>query len=131
MYCSEGKMLGFLAWTLLPYLLSAGEPVRLTTDGKLKFSPVFFNGGKEIVYHDLEKPELYRLQRLTLATRTVEPLHPKASSSEFEATFSVDGRTCGFLRTTGTLVVSAVIRTVATGAEVVVPPGMGFSGLRA
>ncbi len=123
-------MLGLLTLALLPCLLSAGEPVRLTTDGKLKFSPVFFNTGKEIVYHDLEKPELYRLQRLNIATRAVEPVHPKAASSEFEATVSTDSRTYAFLRTTGILVVGVVIRTAATGAEVLVPPGLGFSGLR-
>jgi Tol biopolymer transport system component len=131
MVCSKAQALAIVMWAMFSSLLTAGEPVRLTTDGKLKFSPVFINGGKEIVYHDLEKPELYRLQRLTNASRIVEPLHPKASSSEFEATVSADNRTEAFLRTTGTLVVSAVIRTVATGAEVIVPPGMGFSGLRA
>jgi Tol biopolymer transport system component len=131
MDCSRAKVPSLLWWTLLPCLLNAGEPIRLTTDGKLKFSPVFINGGKDIVYHDLEKPELYRLQRLTLATRAVEPFHPKASSSEFEMTVSANGKTYAFLRTTGTLVVSGVIRTAATGAEVIVPPGVGFSGLRA
>src|SRR5947207_748320 len=82
---SRSRLAVLLVLSLLAGPLSAAEPIRLTTDGKLKYSPVFLNGGKEIVYHDLEKPELYRLQRLNIATRTVEPVHPKAASSEFEA----------------------------------------------
>ena len=128
---SRAKPFLFCLLTVLPGSLCGGEPVRLTTDGKLKFSPVFWNGGKEIVYADLEKPEQYRLQRLNITTKTVEPLHPKATTSEFEPALSADGKTYAFLRTTGILTVGVVIRTVATGAEVLVPPGSGFSGLRA
>ncbi len=111
--------------------LSAAEPVRLTTDGVLKFSPVFFNGDREIIYADLEKPEQWRLQRLNVATRAIEPLHPKAATSEFEPAVSADGRVFAFLKTTGILSVSVVIRTITTETEAVVPPGAGFSGLRA
>ena len=111
--------------------LCAAEPVRLTTDGVLKFSPVFCNGDREIIYADLEKPEQWRLRRLNLATRAVESLHPKAANSEFEPAISADGRVLAFVRTTGTLSVSIVIRTLATDSEATVPPGAGFSGLRA
>jgi dipeptidyl aminopeptidase/acylaminoacyl peptidase len=110
--------------------LRAGEPMRLTSDGRLKFSPVFFKGGEQVVYVDLEKPELYRLQRLNLKTRSVEPLHPKATTSEFEPAVSADGRFYAFLRTRGTLSVGVVVHNVASGAEIEVPPGAGFSGLR-
>lgn len=130
------RTLGFLALPVLACLigipaerLSAGEPLRLTTDGTLKFSPVFFNGDREIVYADLEKPEQFRLRRLNLVTRAVEPLHPKAANSEFEPAVSADGRIYAFLRTTGTLSVSVIIRTAATESEAIVPPGAGFSGL--
>ena len=123
-------LLGSLPPVLLPNLSYGAEPVRLTSDGRLKFSPVFFKGGEEVVYADLEKPELYRLQRLTLKTPTVEPLHPKATTSEFEPAVSADGRFYAFLRTRGTLSVGVVVRNIASGAEVEVPPGAGFSGLR-
>jgi Tol biopolymer transport system component len=131
MACSRAATLSLLAWAALPCLLGAGEPIRLTTDGVFKCTPVFFNGGKEIIYADLEKPEQYRLRRLTLASRAVEPLHPKATTSEFEPTVSADGRFYAFLKTTGILRVSVISRNAATGAEVEVPPAMGFSGLRA
>src|SRR5438552_1810599 len=95
-------------FSLVPFPTPAGDPkpadpVRLTTDGRLKFSPVFFDGGREIIYADLEKPELFRLQRLSLATKKIEPLHPAASKSEFEPAVSADGRFYAYLRTRGVL----------------------------
>jgi Tol biopolymer transport system component len=127
MACCNGTWLLLLC---LPAGLCAGEPVRLTSDGRLKFSPVFFNNGKDVIYAELEKPELYRLKRLTLATGAVEPLHRGATTSEFEPAVSGDGRSYAFLRATGILKVAVIIRDSATGAEVEVPPGQGFSGLR-
>lgn len=107
--------------------LRAGEPVRLTTDGKLKFSPVFGADAKEIVYAVLEKPEQYRLMRLTLATGKVEMVHKAATTSEFEPTFSADGRTFAYLKLRGILSVGLVIRGAA---EAEVKPPDGFAGLR-
>lgn len=107
------------------------KPVRLTSDGRLKFSPVFFDGGQSIIYADFVKPELFRLQRLNLATKTIEPLHPSVAASEFEPTVSADGRFYAYLRTRGVLSVGVTIRNVATAAEINIAPGAGFSGLRA
>ncbi len=118
-------------WAASVAPLGAAEPIRLTTDGVLKASPVFINGEREIIYADLEKPEQWRLRRLNLATQTVEPLHPKAMNSEFEPAISADGRVIAFVKTTGTLSVSIAIRTLATETEAIIPPGAGFSGLRA
>jgi Tol biopolymer transport system component len=106
-------------------------PVRLTTDGRLKFSPVFFDGGRDIIYVDFEKPELFRLQRLNVASKKIEPLHPNASKSEFEPTVSADGRFYAYLRTRGVLSVGVTVRNVAAGTDVDIAPGTGFSGLRA
>lgn len=107
------------------------EPIRLTTDGRLKFSPVFFDGGRDIIYADFEKPELFRLQRLNLATKKIEPLHPSASKAEFEPSVSADGRFYAYVRTRGVLSVGITIRNIAAGTEVDIAPGEGFSGLRA
>ena len=79
-------------WVACAAPLGAADPLRLTTDGVLKASPVFFNGEREIIYADLEKPEQWRLRRLNLATRLVEWLHPKASTSEFEPAVSARTR---------------------------------------
>jgi Tol biopolymer transport system component/uncharacterized protein (DUF1501 family) len=106
------------------------EPVRLTMDGRRKFSPVFLNNGNEIVYVDLEKPELLRLQRLNLATGAIESFNPAANTSEFEPAVSADGRYCAFLRTRGPLSVGVIIRNTTSRAETEILPGEGFSGLR-
>lgn len=114
-------------------LCLGGEPApaqRLTKDGRLKFSPTFINDGQDILYVDLEKPELYRLKKLNVATGTIEPLHKSAPTAEFEPSATPDGRLYAFLRTKGALSVAMIIRTAATGVEFEVPPGEGFSGLR-
>ena len=59
-----------------------------------------------------------------------EPLHRGATTSEFEPAVSGDGQSYAFLRATGILKVAVIIRDAASGAEIEVPPGQGFSGLR-
>lgn len=115
---------------LLAVNVRAAEPQRLTHDGRLKFSPVFCDGGESIVYVELESPELYRLKRLRLADGTIEPVHENAPASQFEPAYSADGSRFAFLNTRGALSVSVVVRDLASGAETEIPPGEGFSGLR-
>src|SRR5882724_10582171 len=79
--------------------LRAGEPLRLTQDGSLKFSPVFAGTEEEIVYVRLQKPELFRLMRLKLVDGATEGVNPETARSEFEPTFSSDGRHFAFMRT--------------------------------
>src|SRR5262245_21368323 len=102
--------------------VQAGDPVRLTHDGRLKFSPVFCNQGQEVVFAELADPTLYRLERLRLRDGSVEHLHKDAPTSEFEPAFSASGKMYAFLRTRGALSVSMVIQT-SDGARVgEVPP---------
>lgn len=108
----------------------AGEPARLTHDGRLKFSPVFAGSPREIVYADLATPMIYRLNRLNLDDGKIEPLHPKANTSEFEPAFSPDGKVYAFLKTIGTLSVSLEMHDRDGTKLGEVPPGGGFSGLR-
>jgi TolB protein len=109
---------------------SAGEPVRLTTDGRLKFSPVVCNGGREIVYVDLANPTLFRLMRLNQADGSTSPLHTDAQTSEFEPAFSSNGNTFAYLKTSGVLRVNLVIQEVGGAKLGDIPPGDGFSGMR-
>ena len=51
---------------------SAGEPIRLTEDGRLKASPMFSQDGSELVFAVLETPKLYRLMRMELADQSIE-----------------------------------------------------------
>ncbi len=107
-----------------------GEPVRLTADGRLKFSPVFFAGGREIVYVDFADPTRYRLQRLRLENRSAAPLHPDAKTSEFEPACSSDGRVYAYLRLRGALSVGVAVRSADGTLIGEIAPGGGFSGLR-
>jgi WD40 repeat protein len=89
--------------------MSAGEPARLTFDGRLKFSPVFRDGGREVVFAELVTPSLYQIRRLVLADGTNEPLHTAASTSEFEPAWSRDDQCYAFLKTRSALSVSVMV----------------------
>ena len=107
-----------------------GEPLKLTEDGRLKFSSAFIPSGEELIFATFETPVLFRLMRLRMSDRTVEPLHKDATNSEFEPAFSADGRYYAFARNSGVLSVQIVIRDRQTNQDAFVPPGTGFSGLR-
>lgn len=107
----------------------AGEPVRLTTDGRVKFTPYFMNSG-EVVYVDFEKPELTIIKRLKLSDLSVAPLHKNVDKQELEPAFSRDGQHCVFVRATGTLSTGVVIRDEKNEADIEIPPEPGFCGYR-
>jgi Tol biopolymer transport system component len=106
------------------------EAVRLTHDGRLKFSPVAIGLKGEIIYCELADPTLYRITRLTLADGSTRPLHPEAQTSEFEPALSADGNGVAFLKTVGPLRVNLVIEDDAGSKLGEVVPGEGFSGMR-
>ena len=114
---------------LLAAPVRGDEPQRLTSDGRLKFSPVFIDED-ELVYTDFVNPTLYRLQRLKIDDLSIGPLHPDAKTSELESTFSPAGEYCAFVQTKGVLSLSVVIRNRRTKTDAVVPPAPGFAGMR-
>lgn len=131
----SNRPLQYPAWGAVLILLfarpsSADEPLRLTDDGRLKASPVFVKEGAELVFAVLETPKLFRLMRMELADRSVQPLRKDASSAEFEPACSSDGRYYAFVRQRGVLSLSlAILDTESnTLAEVLPPPG--FAGMR-
>jgi TolB protein len=71
---------------------SAAEPSRLTTDGTLKFTPVFINNGDEVVFATHEIPNLVSIVCLKLSDRSRRRLHPTVVNHQFDPTFSRDGR---------------------------------------
>jgi tol-pal system beta propeller repeat protein TolB len=118
------------AWgLLLANTASAAEPKRLTHDGRIKFSPSFLNED-EIGFVDFEKPTLTIIKRLNLKDGSVTPLHENVDKQELEPAFSGDGRHSVFLRASGTLQTSLVIRDEQENEDIVIPPGAGFSGYR-
>ena len=104
-------------------VVSAGEPERLTQDGRLKKDPVFVEGGEAIVFAVTESPERVSLMRLRLADRSVERLHPQAPTSEFEAAFSPDGRWCAFVQQREVTNVKLVIQDLRGNKEAIFDPG--------
>lgn len=108
---------------------AAGEPQRLTTDGRVKYSPAFIDES-ELIFVDLKKPELTVIQRLDLNDGSVKPLHPNAKAQELEPAFSRDGRWCAYLEAVGTLSVRLVVRDERGNSQAAVPPGGGFCGFR-
>lgn len=114
----------------LGQLLSAAEPTRLTTDGRVKRDPVFLKpDGSELLFTVLDRPKQLRLMKLTLTNNRVESLHPDETRSEFEPTVSRDGRFLAFVQNRGNLSLALVIQDLMTGMQTEVPPGGGFSGM--
>jgi len=110
-------------------LVPSADPSRLTDDGRIKTDPVFVAGGREVVYTLQETPALTRIMR-RLPDGKVEPLHPGATTSEFEPAFTPDGSTYAYIQSRGNLNLRLVIRDAKTGKEASFDPGGGFASLR-
>ena len=81
-------LVGFLCSSAF---LRAAEPQRLTTDGTLRFSPVF-NGLHEVVFAVHDQPNLVAIKLLKLKDGSQERLHPSLTAHQFDPAFSADGR---------------------------------------
>ena len=130
MYAQTYALAVFLSLIAFALPALAGEPIRLTDDQRLKFSPTICEQGQSIVYVELENPTLYRLKRLRLADRRVETLHPEASTSQFEPAFARNALTYAYAHTRGALSVGVVIRQPESNTQAEIPPGEGFAGIR-
>lgn len=120
--------LGALLIAIAP--ASAAEPQRLTHDGRQKSSPVFRNGGRELVYVDFADATLFQLRRLVLADGTSELLHPQVTSAEFEPTWSADGECYACLKLRGVLSIGIIVRDKQGATLCEISPGPGFAGYR-
>lgn len=110
--------------------LAAEGVVRLTNDGRIKTDAVFLPGGEELVFTVQETPTQTSLVKLRLADGVQERLNPKATTNEFEPSFSGDGRYCAFVQNKGNLSLKLVIHDREIGKEAVFDPGGGFAGMR-
>ncbi|WP_020475332.1 TolB family protein [Zavarzinella formosa] len=115
---------------LLTSSLTAAEPIRLTTDGGTKSDLAFTAKGDEIVFTSLDLPTLLTLKRLKLADKTIDRLHPSATTSEYESTHTPDDGMYAFIQSRGNLNMRLVIRETKTGKENVFDPSGGFSSIR-
>lgn len=101
---------------------------RLTTDGTQKFDPVCARPN-ELVFSLLETAVQTRLMRLTLKDKVATKLHPDATTSEFEVTYTADGLTYAFVQSRANLNMRLVIRD-ASGKDATFEPGGGFNAVR-
>ncbi len=73
-------------------------PTRLTTDGALKFAPVFIYKGDEVVFSSHDAPNLVAIIRLKLSDGTRGRVHPTVVNHQFDPAYSSDGRFHAYAR---------------------------------
>ena len=113
-----------------PATISAGDPVQLTHDGRVKFTTLVVPEGQEAWYVEYQTPRLYRLMKVNLKSGAISRLHPDAVTSEFEPAIAADGKSYAYLKLIGALRISVVVRERNGTQQYEIPPGEGLSGLR-
>ncbi|MEC9095955.1 MAG: hypothetical protein VX776_04935 [Planctomycetota bacterium] len=112
-------------------LLNAAEPVRLTTDGKMKQDLCFTHDTKELIYSVLKTPQLIKLQRLNLASGSIEDFHTSANTNEISIDFARDMKHYAYIRNDGNLHTVIQVQDVENGELHSLNPGGGFACVRA
>ena len=69
----------------------AEDARRLTDDGQLKFSPVFTNEGRTIVYSVHHRPQRVVLMEWNVSDGSRELVMPAGTASQFDPDYSGDG----------------------------------------
>jgi Tol biopolymer transport system component len=110
--------------------MASSKEQRLTSHGRMKMDPVFIKDGAELIYTVQESPTQMSLMRLKVADGTSERLHPQATTAEFEATFSADGRFYAFVQSQANLNLKLAIRDTKQSKDSIFDPGGGFAGMR-
>ncbi|MFN0199085.1 MAG: TolB family protein [Planctomycetaceae bacterium] len=112
-------------------IVIGSEPARLTTDGTMKFSPVFFPGENAVVYCLHEEPTRVALWKLNLTDGTKSRLYEPESSHQFDAAFSSDGRYHCFCRSSTSRQLVLIIKDTESLTETEFqPPGELRSTIR-
>src|SRR5688572_23011365 len=96
---------------------SAAAPVRLTTDGALKFSPVFADGGASVLFSTHDEPNRVSLVRLRLADGGRERIDATLAAHQFDADVTADGGRLCFVLTYTSPQSILVIRDLREGTE--------------
>ncbi len=116
-------VVGFAILSLVAQGLPAGEPQRLTQDGRLKRDPRFVRSGEQVVYSLVESPTIMRLVRLDVQSGVIGPVYPQAATSQFESAYSSDERYHAFVEFRGVTNVKLVIRDTREGRDALFDPG--------
>jgi Tol biopolymer transport system component len=105
------------AGVVMPALVIAGEPQRLTRDGALKLSPVFADKGETVIFSVHDEPNRVSLMRLWLSDSRQERLDSALTVHQFDADVSSDGRYLCFVLTATSPQSFLVIRDLKAGTE--------------
>jgi|TARA_B100000519_G_scaffold196573_2_gene203089 Tol biopolymer transport system component len=109
----------------------AAEPMRLTSDGKMKQDLCFTHDTQELIYSVLKTPQLIKLQRLNLDSGTVEDFHTSANTNEIYIDFAKDMKHYAYIRNDGNLHTVLQVQDVENGELHSLNPGGGFACVRA
>jgi Tol biopolymer transport system component len=113
----------FVLLCVLPIItVCAGEPERLTQDGRLKLAPTFTSDGEAVVYSVHDVPNRVSLMKLDLADGSQELVHPTLNDHQFDAAFSGDGRYHCFAMSSGSPQLVLVIKDLLEKRETVFRP---------
>jgi dipeptidyl aminopeptidase/acylaminoacyl peptidase len=116
----------------LPFepVVTAAEPVRLTTDGRLKQDPVFARNGADLYYVDQPTAVQLRIVRRSMEDGTTIPVHPDQTKAEYEPAVTADGRFLGFVCSRGNLSLALVLEDTVEKRQATIEPQGGFCGYR-
>ena len=129
---SSKQRLGIALWILvIGVQLTAAEPIQLTHDGKTKQDLCFTHYTHELIYSVLKTPLLIKLQRLNLASGTVEDFHANANTNEIYIEFAKDMKHYAYIRNDGNLHTVLQVQDVDKGQLYSLNPGGGFACIRA
>ena len=122
----------FLVVFLFTVQAMAGDPIRLTHDGKRKISPVYMPDGESIAFSVHDVPNRVVIKRLNPEDGSQTPLFPKDDAHQFDAAFSPDGRYRAYCRSASVRQLVLVIRdTQDNDREITfLPPGSSRSTVR-
>jgi TolB protein len=129
MNCSEKspgpaarKLIAILIALIAGSIANGDEPVRLTTDGTLKLTPVFIDKGDEVVFSGHESPNLVAIVCLKLEGGYRRRLHPTVVNHQFDPAFSRDGRIHAYARSATSPQMVLVIQNTEAKKESVFRP---------
>ena len=115
---------------LLATIAGAAEPKQLTKDGTFKFSPVFVDGGKAILYSQHVRPNLVAICRLDLKTGKSIVLDKLQNAHQFDPHMSRDGRFICYGLSSGNPQIYLSIRDLKKKTEATFQPSGSRSTIR-
>ena len=112
--------------------IGAGEPMRLTHDGKRKISPYYLPDGESVAYSVHEVPNQVIIRRLNLRDGTHEPLFPDDPAHQFDGACSPNGRFHVYCRSASSRQLILVIQDHQQNKKEItfLPPGSSRSTIR-